>query len=95
MSSAIPWRGCALELLLSLDIHEHTHMQALRSLAAHNYNHSLARHNPLLFARCDRPRQFTSSSPRHGHYETLGIPKDATKNQIKVRGSVFDASTAF
>ncbi|TFK84656.1 DnaJ-domain-containing protein [Polyporus arcularius HHB13444] len=28
-------------------------------------------------------RQFNTSCPRTGHYQTLGIPKNATRNQIK------------
>ncbi|KAI0717813.1 DnaJ domain-containing protein [Cerioporus squamosus] len=28
-------------------------------------------------------RHFSASCPRTGHYQTLGIPKNATKNQIK------------
>ncbi|KAM5539783.1 hypothetical protein V8D89_006596 [Ganoderma adspersum] len=53
----------------------------------------IARHSatpsfPHLHQPCPRPhslhpRYFSASCPRSGHYQTLGIPKTATKNQIK------------
>ena len=55
-------------------------MHPIRSLAATRFH---SRHHLLFFLSC--PRNFSSSCSRHGHYETLHVPKDATKNQIKVR----------
>ena len=56
----------------------------------------IARHSagtlslPHLHQLCPRPhslypRYFSASCPRSSHYQTLGIPKTATRNQIKVR----------
>ncbi|KAI0633951.1 DnaJ domain-containing protein [Trametes polyzona] len=56
-------------------------MQTFRILSLHPPAHRL-RH-PQAARVFERTRHFTTSRPRCEHYQTLDIPKDASKNQIK------------
>ncbi|KAH9848021.1 DnaJ domain-containing protein [Lenzites betulinus] len=59
-------------------------MQALRipslRLPAHPFSYSCHPRTPVTTRNI---RHFVASCPRHGHYQTLDLPKDAPRNQIK------------